>query len=237
MMIGKLLGYLTIYSAFTVLLVGAELTFSKTLKEVTTKPDIEVVNIEFEFENKSDETITIVEYDAPCACMEARVLRANKTKSLVFKPGEKGKVIGLLDFGTFSGTIDKVIKIRTNKDPLDKPSITLTCRVSIPKLIKADKETLEWQVGDALEAKTFKIYVAEESKTPINIIKHEYGFGANEIFDYTLETINEGSEYTVTVTPKKTAEPTMGVVKFYTDSKIPRYKLVQIFLLVDHPEK
>lgn len=236
-MFGKLLGYLMIYSALTVFSVGAEFTFTKTLKEVTTKPNVEVVNIEFAFENKSDEVITIVEYDAPCACMEARMLRADKTESLVFQPGDKGTVIGLLDFGTFSGTIDKVIKIRTDKDPVKKPSIVLTCRVTIPKLIKTDKETLEWQVGDKLEPKTFSIKVAAESEVPINIVKHAHGFGTGEVFDYQLETVKEGSEYKVTVTPKKTKEPAMGVVKFHTDSKIPRYKLVQIFLLVDHPEK
>lgn len=236
-MYSKLLGYLMIYSSLAVFSIAAELTFTKKLKEVITKPDVEVVNIPFEFENTSDETITIIEYDAPCACMEARILRADKSESLVFEPGDKGTVSGLLEFGTFSGTIDKVIKVRTDKDPIKKPSIELTCRVTIPKLIKADKETLEWQVGDKLDSKIFTIKVADESETPINILKHSYGFGADEVFDYKLETLKEGREYKVTVTPKKTIEPTMGVVKFYTDSKIPRYKLVQIFLLVDHPEE
>ncbi len=49
-----------IYSVMAVSLVGAEFTFVKTLKEVATKLDIEVVNIEFEFENKTDEIITII---------------------------------------------------------------------------------------------------------------------------------------------------------------------------------
>jgi len=226
-----------IYSFCGVMAVGAEFTFKEKLKAVTTKPDVDVVNLEFEFENKTDEEITIVNYDAPCSCLEARLVRDDKRSSLVFAPGAKGKVIGVLEFGTFKGTIDKVIKIRTDKDKGDEPSIILTCRVTIPVLIGADKETLKWEVGDKLESKEFKIKVADESKEPIKIVDHKHGFGVSEVFDYKMETIKEGKEYKVTVTPLKTDKPSMGVVKFYTDSKIPRYRLVQMFLLVDHPKK
>jgi len=236
-MLGNLLGYLMIYSMIISCLTAADLTFAKTLKEVTTLPNVEVVKVSFDFENTSDSAITIMEFDAPCACMEARILREDKTDSLVFKPGEKGSVIGELDFGTFSGTIDKVIRIRTSNDPVKKPSIVLTSRVTIPKLIAADKETLEWQVGEAKEKKTFMIKISKDSDAPINIISQKHGFGTDEVFDCQLETVKAGLEYKVTVVPKRTDKPAMGVVKFYTDSKIARYKLVQVFLLVDHPEK
>ncbi|MGJ8656306.1 MAG: hypothetical protein ACSHX6_07640 [Akkermansiaceae bacterium] len=236
-MFRKLLEILMIYSLCSVLGMSAELTFEKKLKEVTTKPDVEVVNIEFDFVNNTDEVIKIVNYDAPCSCMEARLNRADKKNSLVFAPGDKGTLIGMLEFGTFSGTIDKVIKVRTDKDVGDEPSIILTSRVTIPKLIATDKETLVWQVGDKLEAKEFSIKVDAESATPIKVVEHKYGFGTDEMFDYKMETMKEGREYKVTVTPLKTDAPTMGVVKFYTDSTIARYKMVQIFLLVDHPKK
>jgi len=216
---------------------SAEFTFEKKLKAVTTKPDAEVINVEFDFQNNSDEVITIVNFDAPCSCMGARLKREDKKNSLVFEPGAKGKIIGVLEFGTFKGTIDKVITIRTDQDKGKDPSIVLTCRVTIPVLIATDKEQLNWKVGAKLEPKEFRIKVSEESETPIKIVNHKHGFGVSDVFDYKLETIKEGREYKVTVTPLKTTEPSIGVVKFYTDSKIPRYKLVQIFLLVDHPKK
>lgn len=236
-MFRKLLEFLMIYSLCSTLGLGAELTFEKKVKEVTTRPDVEVVNIEFEFENTTDEVIKIVNYDAPCSCMEAMLKRPEKKNSLEFAPGEKGTVVGILEFGTFSGTIDKVIKIRTDKDVGDEPSIVLTCRVTIPKLIATNQETLVWQVGDKLEAKEFSIKVDDASVTPIKIVSHRYGFGTDEMFDYKMETVNAGREYKVSVTPKKTDAPSMGVVRFYTDSSIPRYRMVQIFLMVDHPKK
>ncbi|MFT6794827.1 MAG: hypothetical protein ACJAR1_002843 [Rubritalea sp.] len=236
-MFRKLLEILMIYSLCSSLASSAEFTFEKKLQVVTTRPDVEVVNVEFEFENNTDQVITIVNYDAPCSCMEARLKRADKKNSLVFAPGAKGTVIGMLEFGTFKGTIDKVITIRTDQDKGKEPSIILTCRVTIPVLIATDTEQLNWKVGAKLEPKEFRIKVADESETPIKIVKHKHGFGVSEIFDYKIETIKEGREYKVTVTPLKTTEASIGVVKFYTDSKIPRYKLVQIFLLVDHPKK
>ena len=241
-MIRKLLEILMIYSLCSsfalaeVAAKGAEFTFDKKLKEVTTRPDVEVVKVEFEFQNNTKEPITILNYDAPCSCMEARLVRPKNKNSLVFAPGEKGTVVGMLEFGTFKGTIDKVIKIRTDKDKGDEPSIILTCRVNIPVLIGTSKESLEWQVAGKLEPKEFIIKVADESQTPIKIVKDTPGFGVSDVFSYKLETIKDGREYKVTVTPLTTAEPSIGVVKFYTDSEIPRYKLVQIFLLVDHPK-
>jgi hypothetical protein len=236
-MFSKLLEILMIYSLCSSLATSAEFTFEKKLKAVTTRPDVEVVHVEFDFQNNTDEAITIVNFDAPCSCMEARLKREDKKNSFVFAPGVKGTVIGVLEFGTFKGTIDKVIKIRTDKDKGAEPSIILTCRVTIPVLIATDTEQLNWKVGAKLEPKEFRIKVADESETPIRIVKHKHGFGVSEIFDYKIETIKEGREYKVTVTPLKTTEPSIGVVKFYTDSKISRYKLVQIFLLVDHPKK
>ena len=226
-----------IYSLCSSLAISAEFTFDKKLKEVTAKPDAKVVYVEFEFENKSDETITIVNFDAPCSCMGARLKREDKKNSLVFEPGTKAKLIGVLEFENFKGTIDKVIKVRTDKDKSKEPSIILTCRVTIPVLIATDKQQLNWEVGDKLEPKEFRIKVAEESETPIKIVRHQHGFGVSDVFDYKLETIKEGREYKVTVTPLKTTEPSIGVVKFYTDSNIQRYKMVQIFLLIDQPKK
>ena len=213
----------------------AELTFEKKLKAVTTKPDTKVIFIEFPFENKSKETVTIVEYDAPCTCMGARIRRPDGVESLVFKPGDKGIIIGKLEFENFKGTIDKMIIIRTDKDKTADPSIQLTCRVTIPIVISADVETLEWTLGDALEPKVFHIKV--DHTKPVNITKHKIGYGGNEAFDYKLEVVEAGKEYKITVTPKKTNQAFIAPLKFYTDCEIERFKLVQIFVSISPKKK
>ncbi len=230
-MFGRILEILMIYLFGTTLALGGGLVFVEKVREVTTKPDVELVEVEFEFENKGDKTVAIVNYDAPCSCMEASLKRKDGKRSMEFAPGEKGTVVGILDFGTFKGTIDKVIRVRTDEGDA---AVVLTCRVTIPALIATDQVRLSWEVGSKLESKEFRIKVAKESVTPIHVVRHEYGYGTGDFFAYKLEEVEKGREYKVTVTPLKTGKPTMGVVKFYTDSKIGRFKLVQIFLLVDY---
>ncbi len=228
---------MVVYLSFTVVVFGAELTFEKTLKEVTTRPDVTVLRVSFHFQNKSDEAIKIVEYDAPCICMDAKLMRADEKKSFVFQPGEKGTVIGVLDFGRLKGTIDKVIKIRTDKDKGKEPSIVLTSRVTIPELIYSDTRSVKWEVGEKLDPKVFMIKVTDDRETPISIARHSNVFGISKVFKYEVESVNDGRGYKVTVTPLSTATPRMEALRFYTDSKIPRYHSFSVGLIVDHPKK
>lgn len=209
---------------------GQGLTFETKLREVTTKPETKVVKVEYAFTNNTANDITIVEYDAPCTCFSARLRRPDGKQEFTFKPGEKGVLIGALEFENFKGTIDKKIWVRTSDDAKDKPSIILTARVTIPTLISPDKAALEWDVGGALEAQVFHIKV--DHTEPIKIVKHSMGFGAEEHFDFKMETILEGADYKVTVIPKKTDTPMLGALRFYTDSPMQRYKMVQVFLNV-----
>lgn len=250
-MLRKLLEVLTIFSASVFLATAQEVkptppkpaaessqpskpveqggfTFDTTLRKVTTKPETKVVFVEYPFVNNTDETIEIVEYDAPCTCMGARLRRPDGLRSFVFKPGDKGVVIGKLDFENFSGTIDKKIWIRTSKDKKGKPSIVLTARVTIPTLIGPDKPALNWVIGSKLSPQV--VFIKVDHDEPINIVKHGLGFGADQSFSYEIETVTAGKLYKVTVTPKSTAKPILGVLRFHTDNKLARYKLVQIFL-------
>ncbi len=209
----------------------AEFTFETKTRKIFTQPDTKIVFAEYPFVNNSKETIEIVEYDAPCTCMGARLRRADGTQSFVFKSGDKGVVIGKLDFANFTGTIDKKIWIRTSKDEKGKPSIVLTATVTIPTLIGPDKSALKWAIDSELTPQEFLIKVNHTK--PIRIIKHTMGYGADEFFAYKMETIKDGVEYKVTVTPKKTETPALGVLRFYTDNELQRYKMVQIFLAVN----
>jgi len=208
----------------------AELTFETKLRKVVTKPETKVVLVEYPFVNNSNEAIEIVEYDAPCTCMGARLRREDGSTSFVFKPGEKGVVIGKLDFENFSGTIEKKIWIRTSQDKKGEPSIVLSTLVTIPTLIGPDKPALNWEIGSEHTPQVLRIKV--DSPELIKVIRHDTGFGTDEYFNYSIETITDGKEYQVTVTPKRTDEAKLGVLRFFTDHKLDRYKMVQVFLTI-----
>jgi len=231
-MLQKLLVFLVV----TCFCHAAELSFDYTLKEVTAKPDVKLVFVEFPFTNKSKETIRIVNYNAPCSCMEARIRRPDKKQSLVFAPGEKGVIIGILEFENFKGTIDKIIEIKTDQSKDGKDDIVkLTSRVTIPVLIGPDKPSLEWEVGGAMTPK--EVIISVQGEHPINILKKEMSYGADAYFDYKFEVVKPGFIYKVTVTPKKNDEPTLGALRFSTDSKIGRFKNVQFFMSISPKKK
>lgn len=216
-------------------LTAAELTFEKTLVEVKAKPDVEVVHAKFAFENKSKETITITRYNAPCSCMSAKIIRADKKKSMSFAPGEKGEIEGILEFGNFKGTIDKGIQLYTDQNDGDEPVVELTTRVHIPVLIDAEPTSLSWRVGEQKAAK--EVWVKIMEGVNIKVVSMDCGFGTEEKFDIEQGEAAEGVDYVLKVRPKATDKPILGVVRLRTDSEIERYKVIQIFVTVRPAKK
>ena len=213
---------------------AAEFTFESKLKAVTTTPDATIVRVQFPFENKSDKNITIKSFDAPCTCMGALLSREDKKEELTFKPGDKAILTGVLELEKFKGTIDKDIVVNTDQEG-EHAKFVLTARVTIPIIIGLDKENMNWELNG--EKKTHVAHIKVNHDEPINIIRHNAGFGADKDFDFKFETIEAGKEYKVTVTPKTTAKITMGMLRFYTDSEIGRFKKLQLFMTVKKPKE
>jgi hypothetical protein len=56
--------------------------------------------------------------------------------------------------------------------------------------------------------------------------------GRNENFTQKLETVRDGEEYRLTVTPADTSTPGIGVLRIETDCPIARHRIRQAFLIV-----
>ena len=201
----------------------AGLVFPEKLKEVHAPPDAHLVTVDFAFTNQGDKPVTIQKYDAACSCIGAKI----KGGKLTYDPGEKGLIRTTFSLGNFSGVIDKSLQIWVEGDPKDKPSITLTVRVHIPELVKIEPKTLKWTVGEAPTPKSLTIKMNFEK--PIKVLKIN---GSNENFTQKLETIEEGKEYRVVVTPVSTDTPGIGVLRIETDCPIARHRIRQAFFVV-----
>ena len=204
-------------------LARADLVFPEKLKEVHAPADASKVTMDFPFSNEGDKPVTIKKYDAACSCIGAMI----KDGKLTYAPGEKGVIRTTFSMGNFSGVIDKSVQIWVDGDPADKPSITLTVRVHIPELVKIEPKTLKWMVGEAPTPKT--ITVKMDFEKPIKILGIN---GSNENFTQKLETIEEGKEYKITVTPVSTETPGIGVLRIETDCPIARHRIRQAFFVV-----
>ncbi|MFK7909256.1 MAG: DUF1573 domain-containing protein, partial [Akkermansiaceae bacterium] len=170
-------------------------TFIKNKVAVTAAPDATKVTVPYQFENKTDRTLTIAKYDSACSCLSAKV----KGSKLVYKPGEKGEIRVQFAIGTFSGTVEKTVLLWTTEDPDDKPSTVMTVELTIPVLFEVAPMTLLWEQNEKAKAKTIKLKVNNDK--PIRILEHS---GSNKDFPYELKTIREGWEYELIVTPTST---------------------------------
>jgi len=203
--------------------VRGDLVFPEKLKEVHAPPDARVVTVDFPFVNTGDKPATIKKYDAACSCIGAKI----KDGKLTYAPGEKGLIRTTFSMGNFSGVVDKSLQIWVDGDAKDKASIVLTVRVHIPELVKIEPKTLKWAVGEAPAPKSIVIKMNYEK--PIKVLGVN---GSNENFTQKLETIEEGKEYKITVTPAATSTPGIGVLRIETDCPIARHKIRQAFLVI-----
>ena len=202
----------------------AQIVFDEKLVVIKAKPDDELVVAEFPFTVKGDRPVTILEYDAPCSCLEAKISEGK----LTWKPGERGVVKGEFKIAsTFKGVVDKNIKLRMREQRLPE---TLTVRVDIPVLVEIDPPNLFWEVGQPVEPKTIDINIKHED--PIKILKVEQ---SNENFDLDLARDENTGNYKLTVTPKKAERPEFGLVRIQTDSEFTRHQNYQVFTVVRRP--
>ncbi|MFC4994479.1 DUF1573 domain-containing protein [Rubritalea tangerina] len=227
---------LIITGILTSLVYGAgELSFETKEQSVDAAADAKKVEVLFPFKNTSDEDVIVERYDAPCTCMSAMLKggeRLSKDGPVLFKPGQEGVFKGVFELGNFKGTVDKKIVVWARGDSDEKPSIILSTKVTIPYLIAAFPHSLVWDLGAEAESK--EIVVKVDHEDPIKIVKHSC---SSPEVEYTFETVKEGYEYKLTVTPKTTKKVLFAALRLTTDSKNPRYKVVQTFMTVKPKKK
>lgn len=215
-----------LWSACCLSLSAGTLKFEATTQDLKADPDAKAITADFNFTNESAEEVVIKRYEASCSCISATI----KGNKLIYKPGESGVIRAAFDMSQFSGTTEKPLALWLDNDPADKPSITLTTRVTIPVLVEVEPKTLIWEVGGKPEPKT--VVVTMKHTSPILIKKIT---GTDSRFTQELKTIEEGKKYEIVVAPAATDKVGMGVIHIETDCEIQRHRTQRIFSVVRQP--
>jgi hypothetical protein len=188
----------------------ADLVFEKTRIEIVAKPDQDQVEAVFKFENQGTTEARIVSVSSGCQCLSA------KAAAELIAPNGSSEITGVFKVGNFPGINQKSIQVRVSQDGKDH-NLALTVSVELKELINIEPKTLTWSSGDSA-AKTFTVTMNGEE--PIRLQEVEC---SRPGFDIRMETIKEGAEYKVHVTPQDSANPSLGVFRFKTDCKHPRF--------------
>lgn len=197
----------------------ANLIFEQTVVEVTAKPGQQEISVVFRFSNTSGNTVQITKHASACACISASFVNNKK----IFSNGEKGSFKAIFKLNKFSGTLEKRIFLWQKGDAHNRPSIRLTAKITIPELISVTPSNLSWNENGASSEQICRLIV-NHSK-PINITRVS---SSNRNFSAKVEIIREGWEYKLTIKPKSTGTPTVGIIKIKTDSRHPRLNYVQV---------
>ena len=212
MKIHSLIHIFWIFFAAVVSVRADGLRFSSERVVVKAAPDQDVVRAEFSFTNNGKGEARILSVASGCQCLEADAPEGP------IAAGAEGKVTGLFKIGAYQGLVEKQMAARVRDDAGER-DVVLTVAVEVPAVIAVEPGTLTWDVGAAPAPKEFTLKIIWPEKVNIKTIEC-----SREEFDITSRVVEDGREYRITVTPKTTAQPLLGLVQFRTDSRFEKFR-------------
>jgi len=212
-----------LWSAMLAIAPATSLTFDGLLKEIDAPADASTVTAEFGFTNQSDKPVTIRKTDPGCSCLTVEVANSK----LIYAPGESGTIRATFDMGNLAGTIDKMVAIWIDHDPLENPSVQLNIRVHIPVLVELEPKTVKWEIGGSMQPQTIHIRMA--GNKPIHLMQVTPSIDA---FSCELKELVSGREYELVVTPKTPDAPALAIIRLENDCAIAKHRTQQVFAVM-----
>jgi len=151
---------------------------------------------EFGFTNTGTQPVVIDSVKSSCGCTTTALDKNT------YQPGEKGHITAIFTMGRRRGDQVKGINVVVRGEA---ELTTLTMVTHVPEPIKIDPPFVFWRSGDAPAPKTIQI------KFPAGTHGARVSSSDSKILA-VLETISEGTEYRITVTPEGTDRQTMAVL-------------------------
>jgi hypothetical protein len=188
---------------------------SDTLEVYPSEVD-KIASAEFTFTNRSTQPVTIDSVNSSCGCTTATL------DKYMYQPGEKGHITAIFTRGRRKGIQTKGISVAVRGEA---EATTLTMVTHVPDSTQMDPEFVFWRLGDAPAPKTIQLkvppgtHVARVSSSDSQILA-------------VLETMVNGSEYRITVTPTRTNRPVMAVLNIQAVSPSNHPELLRAYAQV-----
>jgi hypothetical protein len=176
----------------------AALEWKTTNLELTAQPGQQAMSVTFPFRNAGDRPVRILSLDPSCSCMSAAPDKE------ICAPGESGEIRVELAVAGYSGRVRRSIAVVT--DDANGRFAELTLTVDIPELVVITPRFLFWKVGDAPEAKSAELVVADPKTTTFDGIEC-----ANSHFQ-TKFSVRRPGVFRLTIRPADTRQPDEAMV-------------------------
>ena len=196
----------------------AEALFATREIKASVEPGVRSIDLSFEFKNTGDFPLAVEKFVQSCGCM------VGEWDGNPVEPGASGKIKAKFRTDGLRGKVRKSLHVKF----FDRGSVELVAEVTIPEAISYSAQTLRWDLGS--EARAQQIEITVHTHDPLHVLS----VSANDpSFVCTLETMEDGRRYRVTLIPRDTDVARVCVLQVKTDAKDPRDALQGLFALVE----
>ena len=159
----------------------------------------------FKFKNEGPDPVTIQANHSSCGCTVAQM------EKKTFAPGDSGEVKVTFQFGSRTGQQQQSVQVRTSDSASDA---TLKLSVTIPKLYTLTPTLVFWRTGEGLKSKEAVLKIEDDQGAKLLSV-----ISSDPRILVKSETVRDGKEYKITVTPsdKISSEMVKSIITLQTD--------------------
>lgn len=183
----------------------AQLKWDTDLVKMNASPEDVDAQLRYPFVNAGKTPINFLAIMPACGCTTARLAKT------AYAPGERGEITAIFNVAGRSGVQEKTILVKTN-DPAE-PEKTLKFRVHILQTVQIDPKIVVWDADAKPKTQSIKLKVVRDE--PLNLVRLEV---SPPDWKARLNTIKQGREYTVDLTPINPAQPSAGLLTVSADT-------------------
>ncbi|MDQ8186392.1 DUF1573 domain-containing protein [Pelagicoccus sp. SDUM812002] len=177
------------------LVFAASLEWSNETQQFETGFEDEAVEATYAFTNVGDSTVTIVESSASCGCTVPSLTK--KT----YEPGESGELNAIFTIGSRQGKQRKFITVIAEDANGTQNTYELKLEVDIPIPVSFNPRVRFWKLSEEAVTQEIEVTFHEEASMVLTGLKRKDDDQGGQ-FDYEIETVAEGLEYIIKLTPK-----------------------------------
>ena len=174
-------------------------------QEVRPNSQEKTARADFGFTNASSQPVTIESVRSSCGCTTAAL------EKKTYQPGEKGRIVAIFTIGSRQGTQVKAIRVGVRGE--SEPTL-LTMVTHVGEAVKIDPPLVYWRTGDAPRPKTIKLKFPDGLGLRVARVS-----SSDAKIAAAVETLKEGAEYKITVTPEGTARECAAVLTIQAVSR------------------
>lgn len=212
-------------------LCSASVVFTQPERHVVPTSDQSSVQAEFTFINKGETEVELLSATTTCGCATAVIVGLDGGKSR-YAPGESGSIMLSLDLKNRKGRLSKtaIVRIRNGANGTEEMQ-TLRLTADVATAIDVSDSIVYWDIGEAPQAKFVTITIVQTD--PVKLLSIDLVEG----FTHEIVTVREGREYRVAITPVQTAKPASVGLAVRTDSRLERYRRIDLFTMVTQVQR